>query len=146
MIAAPLIPALLPIVAAVPGVRRALEADDLAALVAARDLPQTLPAAYVLVMGEAAGQVPRTVHTTSIAAELAVVLVDRPRATPRGLALGEIGAGVIAALDGRVPAEGWTPIGYRGGAQQVRAAAADRQGAVFLTLSFATSIRLRGAP
>ncbi|WP_041795652.1 phage tail terminator protein [Pararhodospirillum photometricum] len=144
MIAAPLISALVPVLAGIEGVRRVAEADDLALLIAAMDLPQTTPAAFVLVTGEEAETLSRTLHTERVLSQLSVVLVGRPRATPQGQALGEIGRGVVGALSGRIPADDWTPLGYRGATQQVRAAARDRQGALFLTLHFDTTTTLRG--
>jgi hypothetical protein len=132
--------------AAAPDLRYVGPANDLAALVAARRLPERVPAAYVLPTAETAGQAERTVHRSVISTVMTVVLVtSESRRGPDDRSLDALGAAIINALDGAIPADGWRPMGYRGADQQVRAASSDREGAVFLTLHFETTTTTRRA-
>ncbi|KAA5607140.1 hypothetical protein F1188_04360 [Roseospira marina] len=125
---------------AAPDLRYVGPANDLAALIAARRLPERVPAAYVLPTAEAAEQAQRTVHRTLVTTIMTVVLVaSESRRGPDDRPLDTLGAAVIAALDGVLPAPDWRVLGYRGGDQQVRAASSDRDGGVFLTLHFETT-------
>ncbi|MBB4287797.1 phage tail terminator protein [Roseospira goensis] len=130
--------------AAAPDLAAVETANDLAALIAARRLPARVPAAFVLPTAEAADQAARTVHRSIISTVLTVVLVtSESRRGPDDRPLDALGAAVIAALDGAVPAEGWRALGYRGADQQVRAASSDREGGVFLTVHFETTTQRR---
>ncbi|KAA5603220.1 hypothetical protein F1188_19945 [Roseospira marina] len=60
---------------AAPDLRYVGPANDLAALIAARRLPERVPAAYVLPTAEAAEQTQRTVHRTLVTTIMTVVLV-----------------------------------------------------------------------
>ncbi|MBB4268144.1 phage tail terminator protein [Roseospira visakhapatnamensis] len=144
MIGAALVDPLIARVAAVPGIATVETAEDLAALIAAGDLPKQTPAAFMLPSDEGAETLARSVHTSRISTIMTAVLATR--ASGRGPAdrpLDALGHAVIRALDGVAPADGWTPLGYQGGRQQIRAASRDRQGAVFLTLDFLTTTTLR---
>lgn len=132
--------------AAAPDLRYVGPANDLAALIAARRLPERVPAAYALPTDEDAAQAERTVHRSIITTLMTVVLVtSESRRGPDDRPLDTLGAAVIAALDGAVPAEGWRALGYQGAHQQVRAASADREGGVFLTIHFETTTTRRRA-
>ncbi|WP_299440168.1 hypothetical protein [uncultured Rhodospira sp.] len=130
--------------AAAPDLRYIGPANDLAALVAARRLPERVPAAYVLPTAEVAEQAQRTVHRSIITTNITVVLVtSESRRGPDDRPLDALGAAVIAFLDGVSPAPDWRKLGYRGADQQVRAASSDREGGVFLTIHFETTTQRR---
>lgn len=144
MIGAVLVDPLIARVSAMPGIATVETAEDLAALIAAGDLPKQVPAAFVLPTAEGADTLERSIHTSRITTLLTVVLATRASGRgPSDRPLDALGDTVIRALDGVAPADGWTALGYRGGDQQVRAASRDRQGAVFLTLHFETTTTLR---
>jgi len=129
---------------AVSGLETAQCAEDLAALIATQRLPERVPAAFVLATDEGGRQAERTIHRTLFTTIMTVVLVTKPvnrESAARPLA--GLGPATIEALDGVVPAQGWSALGYVGGRRQVRAAGPRVEGGVFLTLHFETTTTRR---